>query len=149
MKRLFTLICIITSVLLLTECKKYPEGPSVSFRSKKERIANTWKLSKYYENNVDLTSNFNTAYTKFTFTTTKGGDYTITREFYGFANTSETGTWTFSSNKKTFILLPTSISVGTLPSSSSWQILKLYENEMWLRNIDSNGKVIEYHLVSA
>ena len=71
MKKLFTLICLFTSALLLTECKKYPEGPSISFRSKSERVANTWKLSKYYENNVDLTSNFNTAYTKFTFTTTK------------------------------------------------------------------------------
>lgn len=149
MKKLFTLICLITSALLLTECKKYPEGPSISFRSKSERVANTWKLSKYYEKNVDLTSNFNTAYTKFTFTTTKGGDYTLTRELFSLANTSETGNWSFSSNKKTFILSPTSISLGTLPSSSSWQILKLYEKEMWLRNIDSNGKVIEYHLVSA
>jgi hypothetical protein len=149
MKKLFALICIITSALLLTECKKYPEGPSISLRSKNERIANTWKLSKYYENSVDLTSNFNTTFTKFAFNTTKGGDYTITRELYSIANTTESGTWTLSSNKKTFNLSPTSITIGAVPNASSWQILKLYENEMWLRNIDSNGKIIEYHLVSA
>ena len=149
MNRLFALFCIITSVLLLTECKKYPEGPSISFRSKKERIANTWKLSKYYENSVDLTSNFNTVYTKFSFVTTKNGDYTITRELYSLVNTTESGTWTLSSNKKTFNLFPTSITIGAVPNASSWQILKLYENEMWLRNIDSSGKIIEYHLVSA
>ena len=148
MKRLLALFCIITSVLLLTECKKYPEGPSISFRSKKERIVNTWKLSKYYENSVDLTSNFNTVYTKFSFVTTKSGDYTITRELYSLVNTTESGTWTLSSNKKTFNLFPASITVGSVPSSSSWQILKLYEKEMWLRNIDSNGKIIEYHLIS-
>lgn len=133
---------------MLTDCKKYPEGPGVSFRSKKERIANTWKLSKYYENSVDLTSNFNTVYTKFSFVTTKNGNYTITREIYSVVNTTETGTWSLSSNKTTLNLFPATISAGTVPSTSSWQILKLYEKEMWLRNIDSNGKIIEYHLIS-
>jgi hypothetical protein len=147
MKKLFALFCIITSVLLLTDCKKYPEGPGVSFRGKKERIANTWKLSKYYENSVDLTSNFNTAYTKFSFVTTKNGNYTITREIYSVLSTTETGTWTLTSSKTTLNLFPAAISAGTVPNTSSWQILKLYEKEMWLRNIDSNGKIIEYHLI--
>ena len=147
MKKLFAIICIITSALLLTDCKKYPEGPGVSFRSKKERIANTWKLSKYYENSVDLTSNFNTAYTKFSFVTTKNGNYTITREIYSVLSTTETGTWTLTSSKTTLNLFPATISAGTVPNTSSWQILKLYEKEMWLRNIDSNGKIIEYHLI--
>ena len=62
MKKLFVLFCIITSALLLTECKKYPEGPSISFRTKKARIINSWKVSKYLENNVDLTTNFNNVF---------------------------------------------------------------------------------------
>ncbi len=147
MKKLFVLFSIITTALLLSECKKYPEGPSVSFRSKKERIANNWKLSKYYENDVDLTANFNTVYTKFSFNTTKGGDYTISRQIYSLANTTESGTWTLASDKKTFSLFPKSITVGAVPNSSSWQILKLYEKELWLRNFDSNGKKTEYHLI--
>lgn len=147
MKKLFVLFSIITTALLLSECKKYPEGPSISFRSKKERIANNWKLSKYYENDVDLTSNFNTIYTKFEFNTTKGGDYTINRTLYPIANTSENGTWSLASDKKTFSLFPKTISAGAVPSSTSWQILKLYEKEFWLRNFDSNGKKTEYHLI--
>ena len=87
MSKLLALI-FISSVLFFTECKKYPEGPSISFISKKER-----------------------------------------------------------SDKKTFTINPKTISFGTVPSASSHQILKLYENEFWIRNIDSNGKIIEYHLI--
>jgi hypothetical protein len=63
--------------------------------------------------------------------------------------TTEYGNWNLASNKKTLNLTPVSISSGTLPSSSACQILKLFEDEMWLRIIDSTGKIIEYHLVSA
>ena len=146
MSKLLALI-FISSVLFFTECKKYPEGPSISFISKKERIANTWKISKYMEDGVDLTSNFNSTFTKFSLNTTKSGEYTISREFYSTFNTSETGNWTLSSDKKTFTINPKTISFGTVPSASSHQILKLYENEFWIRNIDSNGKIIEYHLI--
>ena len=37
MSKLFALI-FISSVLFFTQCKKYPEGPSISFISKKERF---------------------------------------------------------------------------------------------------------------
>jgi hypothetical protein len=152
MKKLFVLFCIITSALLLTECKKYPEGPSISFRTKKARIINSWKVSKYLENNVDLTTNFNSVFTNFSFITSKDGEYKIikvVRVFSTNVTTTEYGNWNLASNKKTLNLTPVSISSGTLPSSSSCQILKLFEDEMWLRIIDSTGKIIEYHLVSA
>ena len=152
MKKLFTLICLFTSALLLIECKKYPEGPSISLRSKKARITDNWSVSKYLENNVDLTTDFNIVFKNFYFVTSKDGEYLIKRTVVVFTtnvHTEEYGNWNLASNKKTLNLIPVSISGGTLPPASSWQILKLYENEMWLRNIDSNGKVIEYHLVSA
>lgn len=151
MKRLLALFCIITSLMLLTECKKYPEGPSISLRSKKARITNIWKVSKYLENNVDLTTNFNNTFSNFSFVTSKDEEYKIIRVlnvFTTLVTTTEFGNWSLSSNKKTLNLIPVSISAGLVPSSSSWQILKLFEKEMWLRNIDSNGKIIEYHLVT-
>ncbi len=146
MKTLFAFILLI-GTLLFTECKKYPEGPALSLRTKKERIANTWKLSKYIENSVDLTSNFNSIFTQFSFYASKDGHYTISRQYQSFFNTTESGTWTLSSNKKDFTLNPSSISAGTLPNYSTWQILKLYEKEFWLRTLDANGKLIEYHLI--
>jgi hypothetical protein len=146
MKKLLAFI-FLSSILLFSECKKYPEGPYISLRSKKERIANTWKLSKYLEDGVDLTSTFNSTFTQFAFYTTKDGNYTITRQYYSIITTTESGTWSLSSNKKDFNLNPSSISAGTLPSTSTWQILKLYEKDFWLRSFDSNGKTIEYHLI--
>jgi len=138
--------------MLLTECKKYPEGPSISFRTKKARIINSWKMSKYLENNVDLTTNFNSVFTNFSFVTSKDEEYKIIKTVSVFSTnltTTEIGSWNLASNKKTLNVTPISISAGTLPSTTSFQILKLYENEIWLRSIDSNGKIIEYHLVSA
>jgi hypothetical protein len=146
MKKLLVII-LIGFTLLFSECKKYPEGPSISFRSKKERIANNWKLQKYIENDVDKTADFNNINTKWNLLTTKEGAYTITREFFGVATTTEKGTWALTAGNKNFALTPTSISAGTLPSPSSWQILKLFEKEFWVRSYDSNNKKIEYHLI--
>ncbi len=46
------------SLLLLSGCKKYPEGPLISFRSKTERVSNTWKFSNCKINGVDATSDY-------------------------------------------------------------------------------------------
>lgn len=140
-------IILVSFTLLFSECKKYPEGPSISFRSKKERIANNWKLQKYLENDIDKTADFNNIHSKWNLLTTKEGDYTISREFYGVVSTTEKGTWALTAGNKNFALTPTSISAGTLPSPSSWQILKLFEKEFWVRSYDSNNKKIEYHLI--
>lgn len=142
-----TVIILIGFSFFFTECKKYPEGPSFSLRSKKERIANNWKVQKYLENDVDKTSDFNALHSKWNLLTTKEGSYTITREFYGILSTTEKGTWALTAGNKNFALTPTSISTGALPSPSSWQILKLFEKEFWVRSYDSNSKKIEYHLI--
>ena len=51
MKKLFTyiLICSIGATLL-GGCKKYEEGPYLTFISKKERISNIWRVT-YFEDN--------------------------------------------------------------------------------------------------
>ena len=143
MKKLIALF-FLSFVLLVSSCKKYPEGPAISLRTKSERIANTWKISKYLEDNVDKTSDFNTIFNNYTLKTTKGGDYTLTYKALSLANYTETGSWSFSSDKKDITLLQSNPNNGT---SSTWQILKLYEKELWVRKIDSNGKTQEIHLV--
>jgi hypothetical protein len=57
------------------------------------------------------------------------------------------GKWSYSGDKEDLILQPTYINTGTLPEKSSWQILKLKEDELWIRNFDSKGKKTEYHLI--
>ena len=52
-KHLITLAALL--FLCAPACKKYDEGPALSLRSKKSRIANKWKVDKLFKNGVDST----------------------------------------------------------------------------------------------
>jgi hypothetical protein len=147
----FLIFIFTTSILLFSQCKKYPEGPSFSLRTKTERISNTWKLNQLLVNNVDSTAQYSSILKDYTVIINKSGSYSISYyvslpPFGNFTNT-ENGNWSFSSNKKEINLTPVSITLGTLPAANSWQILKLYEKELWLKDIDNNGKITELHLL--
>lgn len=150
MKKLSAFI-LFSFIILFTQCKKYPEGPALSLKSKKERVSNTWKIDKLIINNVDSTTQYTNVFKDYTISINKSGSYLtsyyVTVPFIGNVSNTENGNWAFSGDKKSLNLTPTSIAVGNLPSPSSLQILKLYEKELWLRNVDSKGKVTEYHLL--
>jgi hypothetical protein len=44
--------------MALSACKKYPEGPLISFRSSLKRVVGTWNVDKFYINNGDSTSEY-------------------------------------------------------------------------------------------
>lgn len=50
-------VVFLTLVLsgLMCACKKYKEGPFISFRSSLNRIEGTWKVEKFYVNDIDST----------------------------------------------------------------------------------------------
>lgn len=132
------------SLILLEGCKKYPEGPALSLRSKKERVANTWKLDALISGGVDSTAYFNSLFNDYTVSLTKSGSYNISYNIRGFSST-ETGDWSFSSDKEDLKITPKSITFGSVPSPSVLQITKLYEKELWLRSFYGNGVAKEYH----
>lgn len=150
MKKLLAFI-FLGSVLFFSECKKYPEGPSISFKSKKERIANTWKIGALLINGVDSAAYYTNILKDYTIAMSKSGSYTITYYVsvppFGNIPNTESGSWDLSSDKKTITINPASIVIGNLPSKSSWQILKLYEKDFRVRSIDANGKKTEYHFI--
>ena len=58
MKKIIFIILILT--VIITACKKrFEDGPLISFRSVKSRIEGTWKVDKFYINDVDSTYDFN------------------------------------------------------------------------------------------
>ncbi len=130
------------ALILVSSCKKYPDGPAISLLPKKERVDNTWVLNKAIEDGVDKTGDYQTTFKNYKLTMTKGGDYTLTYTFF-FLDYQETGTWVFNSDKTKIIFDPTSNN----NANDEWTILRLKEEELWAKDEDFNGKVLEVHLI--
>ena len=82
------LFVAITGIAIITGegCQKYEEGPFISFRSRAERVANTWKIDNYKVNDNDYTS----LVTDYGETFSKDGNYS-----YTWGSAAGTGTWSF------------------------------------------------------
>jgi hypothetical protein len=87
-------IAIITSISM-TSCKKYDEGPLVSFKSKQDRVANTWRFTRYILSGSDVTNIFLNS----KLSLSKSGDVLWTD-----SGSSISGTWDFDSNKEKIII---------------------------------------------
>jgi hypothetical protein len=113
-------------------CNKYPEGPSLSLRTRTQRVANTWKVENYKVNGSDYTS----LVADYTETFSKDGNYS-----YSWGNFAGTGTWNFENND-------TEIQLNGVSNQSSYRlvILKLEEKTFWYYYMDGSDKK-EFHLI--
>lgn len=138
MKHTFKISAITLLLVLIgfTSCK-YEEGPAISVRSKKERMANTWKVVKAMDNGEDVTSH----YDQYELQMLVDGDASIAA-IYTSGNFSfeyeSNGTWTFANNKEELML-----DFEDDAADNTYQILKLEEKELWLRE---KGEDTELHL---
>ncbi|MBW8051355.1 MAG: hypothetical protein FVQ77_13650 [Cytophagales bacterium] len=119
------------ATLFYTGCKKYDEGPALSLRSKKGRVANVWKIQWAYDfnNGVETTADFAGETWEFT----RKGEFTERDQ----GIVDKIGTWELVSDKK--VLFIDMLSGG---GDDTYDILKLKEKEMWLK--DQNE---ELHLI--
>lgn len=138
MKKITLLSTIIIFAGIMFSCKKYEEGPNVSFRARKERVANTWKIGKALRNNEDVTSK----YDNYELYLSKDGDAKLTfkSSFLGVDYSIDTdGTWEFQDKDEKIFL-----NFKNDDADNTYTILKLKEEEMWLRE---TGGEDELHLV--
>lgn len=126
-----TITWSILILVFVTGCKKYEEGPGFSLRSKKERVANNWKIvyAYDYKDSIDVTQD----YVGETWEFTKWGEFTERDN----GSIDKTGTWEFANDKERItIKFPLDV--------DNYDILKLREDEIWLKDTDE-----ELHLVPA
>lgn len=147
MKKVLTITALfIMSVVVLNSCSKYEDGPGFSLRSKKARIANTWKIDKITDLNT--------------------GEVVNTDEFFGFADSSSGMEYTveikFKMEKDGSMQMIASVMGFEFPVDGSWEfvgdtglkitiadpnggpsqsmeftILRLANNELWLKDKDN------------
>jgi hypothetical protein len=126
---MFFVVILLPSI---QSCKKYPDGPMISLRSRAERVANTWKVDNYKINGNDYTS----LVSGYTETYTKKGNYSYS---WGILNGS--GVWAFQ-NKDSEI----KINGTDNQASRKLTILKLEEKSFWYYYYEGNDKH-ELHLI--
>ena len=137
MKKITLYSSAIIAAALISSCKKYEDGPMVSLKSRKERVANTWVIDKALRNNEDVTK----SYDNFILTLSKDGDAKLvySSSFLGVDYSVDTdGTWEFQ-NKDEKIAMDFKAD----DADNTYTILKLKEDELWLRE---TGGEDELHL---
>lgn len=128
---------IAISVVLLISCSKYEEGPKFTLRSKKERLANNWKVDKYFKEDIEQTETFKTNFKNYLFSISKGGTYVLSYDSAVGGVFYDEGIWRFVSGDKTRVEY-LSNRQGALVKT--FTILKLKDKEAWYYTNDKGFK---------
>lgn len=84
------------AALILTSCGKYEDGPGISLRTKKARLAQEWQLDEVEIEGTDFTSSFNRWELEFE----KEGDYSESLDIINVGSGTLAGEWEFSNDKE-------------------------------------------------
>jgi hypothetical protein len=142
-KSLSLFIPLILLCLLAGSCRKYEEGPDISFMSKQYRLYGYWTMEKWIENNAEQSSELQFHH-QFGFA--KDGTY-----YYSFYDPPSgytinfTGTWEFRHQKQQLVLGLDDPINGM--EYQVWDILRLTSKELWLETV-SPGMMVQWHLTA-
>ena len=129
----FFLLAIILTIAFAS-CKKYEDGPTISLSPKKWRVVNVWKTDKTITNGVSQDGNDDN------YIELKKDGKVINSWKIGTATFSDEGTWKFGDKHET-------IDVTYASQTTEYTILKLKENEMWVKT-EGLGITTETHYIS-
>jgi len=139
MKRIIPILLVVSC--LSVQCGLYDEGPDLSFRSKIERISNTWQIEQAFKDGEDISNTYN--YWKITLTPEGYFFFFFSLDNSTF-NINFTGTWELSDDKKTIIVY---IQEGLGNTTvQNYEIIRLKENELWIKRLEDNE---EWQMVPA
>lgn len=132
-------ILFFTSLITITGCKKYAEGPLISTSPKKWRLVNKWCLEKVIQNGVDVTTAWVTVLSD-NYSIEFKKDNSITETWVNGAIT--TGTWEFVSKKEKLAISSVN---ATSHSTKNYTIMRLTNNELWfIDESDSDRPEVHY-----
>ncbi|MEM9986131.1 MAG: hypothetical protein AAF804_13645 [Bacteroidota bacterium] len=127
---------------LLSGCK-YEEGPFLSFQSREERIAGIWKVAYATDEAGEENT---TAFEDLTFIF--GEDFSAEAELETSIGTVEfNGTWDLSQDDTVFQLEDLELPLGIASFDEDFDILRLTEDEFWLRDQQDSLSVIQLEAI--
>ncbi|MCB0428739.1 MAG: hypothetical protein KDD54_01390 [Flavobacteriales bacterium] len=109
----------------LTGCKKYEEGPMISFKSKKARLQRVWTEESF----IDANGNETTPSSPNKYELKDDGQVSVNG-----GTSSSALTWQLSDDKSKLELITT---LGSTSTTDASEILRLTSKELWLK--DDNG----------
>lgn len=136
------LLTVVASVLMLTSCSPYEEGPAISFRSRTERLCNEWRLTRLYINGTEQTLSAFDQQTTLEFKDNGTVNYSYAVMDSTAIVITGSGTWEFNDDQTEVITKITYVLGGT--ETDTFKILRLKEEELWLEN-NQDGDVVETH----
>ncbi len=136
------LLTVVASVLMLTSCSPYEEGPAISFRSRTERLCNEWRLTRLYINGTEQTLSAFDQQTTLEFKKNGTVNYSYAVMDSTAIIITGSGTWEFNDDETEVITKITYTIGGT--KTDTFKILRLKEEELWLKN-NQDGDVVETH----
>lgn len=145
------LVFAFASLLLLTTCKKYEDGPWLSLRTAEKRICGEWTIENYYENGTDLTSDFEKSLIYCSRYEFINEELSATVPFNtvasGCKRADGTGWWYLTNENKNLSWTMGLVDVPQHPleMNSNWAILRLTNKEFWI-STTFNGTEYEIHL---
>jgi hypothetical protein len=163
MKKIFTnssslaliLTLIFSLTLFFTGCKKYDEGPLLSFRSAYNRIEGYWSIEKYTVNETDYTQLFIDSLGDFVFIYVNDPGDGVDRNEISITKTGQypMATWVFQDNFSVIYFIfdpynenPILLNLEPFGESqkSTWGIKKLTKNEF---KLETNFENNDYKLI--
>jgi hypothetical protein len=137
------MLAVATTAIAFSSCKKYEEGPALSLRTKKARLAGNWEISEIKINNQTSATEGITF--KFNFKKDGSGSIGLKMPLLGDSEISLGFDWEFVNSKenlKITLKLPTGIDISAITGMvpNEVEIIKLTNKEFWFRNIRSDGE---------
>ncbi len=148
-------IFLITTLIGLSACTQFSDGPKLSLRSTKSKLANTWQMKEAVKNGVEITEQYKNGF----FVFTESGDFAtvdLKRMVQLPPFTQDTllpvlanGKWGLLDANRMEILYaytfvdPYNTSVTyNQEVYEEWDILRLTTSELWIRNDSMRFKLI-------
>jgi hypothetical protein len=141
-KILFALSVALVGALTISSCRKYEEGPNISLRKKEARVTNNWRVESAQLNGTEVSAD--PYWTKQKHYMYRDGKYIVTIiNPVTLEAKNLQGTWTLYDNDRKLALTTKNFS-GNIDSTNDYNILKLYNKQMWIRKTDNS---LELHFV--